>query len=118
PSPRPGIWRETGALLREAVRNVRAGGAHLAALIFVSQVIIVTVAVPVIAWLFREALRAAGMQGLDMSQLQIGAGFPLTIALIITIIAIAFWLMALQFTALVVLLRWPHLSSRGLMVEL
>ncbi|MGJ0202582.1 glycerophosphodiester phosphodiesterase family protein [Leucobacter sp. gxy201] len=116
--PRTGIWHETGALLAGSMRLVRAGGAKLLALLLASQLIIVAVALPVIGWLFREALRAVGMHGLDMGQLQLGRGFPLTVALIIAIITIAFWLIALQFTALVVLLRWPKLGGRAYLREL
>ena len=116
--PRTGIWHETGALLAGSMRLVRAGGAQLLALLLASQLIIVAVALPVIGWLFREALRAVGMHGLDMGQLQLGRGFPLTVALIIAIITIAFWLIALQFTALVVLLRWPKLGGRAYLREL
>lgn len=115
---RSGIWREIGALISGAFRLVRAAGAKLTALVIISQGIIIGVALPVIGWLFREALRASGMHGLDMGQLKIGRGFPLTIALIIVIIALTFWLLALQFTALIVLLRWPELSGRGFLAEL
>lgn len=114
---RPGVWRETGVLLREAWRLVRAGGSRLAALILVGQLVIVGAALPVIGWLYREALRASGLHGLDMGQLQIGRGFPLTIALVVLIIAIAFWLISMQFTLLVMLLRRPGLGWRGLLRE-
>ncbi|MFA5607459.1 MAG: glycerophosphoryl diester phosphodiesterase membrane domain-containing protein [Leucobacter sp.] len=115
---RPGIWRETGALLRGAMVSVRAGGARLAALILVSQLLILGVALPVMGWTFREALRAGGIHGLDLGNFRPGAGFPLTAALIVVIILLAFWLLALQFTALVVLLRWPRMTGRGFMREL
>lgn len=113
-----GVWRETGLLLAEGTRLVRAGGARLAALILACQLVILGIALPVIGWLYREALRAAGMHGLDMGQLRIGRGFTLTAALIVLIIAIAFWLISMQFALLVLLLRRPGLGWRDLGREL
>lgn len=105
-TPSDGIWKSTGALLRGSFRLVRQGGYRLAGLILITQLIILGAALPVISWLFREALRAGGMHGLDMGNLQFGDGIPLTLTLIVVIILFAFWLIALQFTAIVVLLRW------------
>ncbi|TDP90822.1 glycerophosphoryl diester phosphodiesterase [Leucobacter luti] len=115
---RPSIWGDTGALLRGALQLVRAGGARLCGLILVTQLLILLVALPVISWLFREALRANGMAGLDLGQLPVRAGFPLTVSLIVAIVVLVFWILALQFTALVVLLRWPRLSGRQYVREL
>lgn len=114
----PGIWAETGILLRSGFRLVRAGGTRLLGVILASQLIILGVALPVFGWLFREALRANGMHGLDLGGLQVSRGIPLTMALIFTIVLIAFWLLALQFTAIVVLLRWPGISARQFGTEL
>ena len=117
---RPGIWRETRALLGSATQLIRAGGAKLLALILVSQIIIVAVATPVIGWLFRQALRSAGMPGLDLGNLRFVSGgqLTLTLSLIFAIVAIVFVLLVLQFTSLIVLLRWPQLQPREFLREL
>lgn len=114
----PGIVAETGTLLRSAWGQLRRGGARLAGLILASQLLLLLVALPVVSWLFREALRANGMSGLDLGRLPMGTGFPLTITLILVIVAISFWLIVLQFTALVVLLRWPRLTAREFLGQL
>lgn len=106
------IWCTTGSLLSGAAQLVRAGGARLAGLIVVSQVVILAVGFPVIGWLYREALRSSGMHGLDMGQLQIGSGLSLTLALLVAIVLVAFLVIALQFTAMIVLLSRPNLTLR------
>ena len=106
-----GIWAQTRRLLRGGWTLLRHGGARLAWLILITQLLILAVAFPVFGWLFREAMRANGMHGLDLGHLTLGAGIPITLAFIALIATIAFWLLSLQFTALVVLLRW---SQHGL----
>lgn len=113
-----GIWRESATLFVLGWGLVRSGGTRLLGLILVSQLVILGIALPVIGWLFREALRASGMTGLDLGALAPGQGLPLTIGLIVVIIALAFWLVSLQFTALVVLLQWPGIGWRGFAAEL
>lgn len=115
---KPGIWRESATLFALGWGLVRSGGTRLLGLILVSQLVILGIALPVIGWLFREALRASGMTGLDLGALAPGRGLPLTIGLIVVIIALAFWLISLQFTALVVLLQWPGIGWRGFAAEL
>ncbi|PRI11285.1 glycerophosphoryl diester phosphodiesterase membrane domain-containing protein [Leucobacter massiliensis] len=115
--PRPGIWCEYRELLRESRRLARAGGSRLLALAVLGQLLVLLVAQPVLGWLFREALRAGGMTGLDLGQLRLGGAWPLTAVLIVLIVVLAFWLLALQFTAVVVLLHRPGLSLRGLLGE-
>ncbi|QBE48658.1 glycerophosphodiester phosphodiesterase family protein [Leucobacter triazinivorans] len=116
-APRPGLWSEYRLLLRGGWGLVRAAGARLAALILVTHLIVLGVALPVLGWLFREALRANGMSGLDLGQLRAGGGLTLSIALIVGIIALAFWLISLQFTAFVALLHRPGISGRELLGE-
>ena len=115
---RPGFWREYGLLFRQGWSLMRAGGAKLAGLILLTQLVILWVATPVIGWLFREALRANGMQGLDTGQFRIGGGFPLTIAIIVLIVLLALWLLVIQFAAMVVLLHRPQISLAAFMREL
>lgn len=108
-----GIWAASRALLAGGWELVRSGGARLAGLILATQVVILAVALPVFGWIFREALRANGMHGLDLGNLRLGAGIPVTVALIMLIVTLAFWLLSLQFTALVVLLRWSREGITG-----
>lgn len=119
-SLRVGIWSEYVALLRAGVRYLRTGGARLAGLILVSQLIITGIAIPVIGWIFREALRAGGFPSLDTGNLRLGSGVPLTLALIVTIVVLAFWLISLQFTSLIVLLHWAEsgITARGFIDQL
>lgn len=120
-APNPGILAETGLLLRRGFRSVRAGGAHLVGLLLATQLVISLVAFPVFGWLFREALRAGGMRGLDLSALGTpgrGGSLPITLLLLVVLVTLAFWLIALQFTAVVVLLRWPALTAREYLAEL
>ena len=113
-----GVWRTTTALLREAWALVRAGNSRLLGLVLASQLIILGVALPVLGWLFREALRAGGMTGLDLGALGPQRGFTLTLALILVIVTLAFWLISLQFTALLVMLQRPSIGLRDLAREL
>ncbi|QZY53151.1 glycerophosphodiester phosphodiesterase family protein [Leucobacter tenebrionis] len=112
------VRRTAAALLSDGWALVRAGGARLAGLILVSQLAIMGVALPVIGWLFREALRAGGMTGLDLGALDPQRSFTLTIALIVAIVILAFWLISMQFTALLVMLQWPGIGLRGFAREL
>ena len=100
------------ALAAGGWRLVRASETGLGWLILVSQLIIFGIAFPVIRWLFREALRAGGMQGLDLSGLRPGGGLTVTLALIVVIVALAFWLASLQFTALIVLVAGRDARGR------
>lgn len=118
---KPGVFAETGLLLRRGLRSVRAGGVHLVGLILVWQLLISLVAFPFFGWLFRETLRASGMRGLDLSALSEpgrGGSMPVTLLLLAVLVTLAFWLISLQFTAIVVLLRWPELSAREYLGEL
>lgn len=88
-------------------------------LLLLSQLVIALVAFPLFGWLFRQALRAAGMSGLDLGALGAsGTGFTVTLLLLFVITVLAFWLISLQFTAILVLLRWPNLTGREYLVEL
>lgn len=102
---RPPIWSTWGALLASAWRTVRAGGARLLGLILAFHLVILLLAFPLIGWLFREALRAGGMVAVDFGALRPGGGLGITLALIIVICAIAFWIVSAQFTVIVILLR-------------
>lgn len=99
-----GVWKVTFSLLRNAVKTVKRGGMRLIAPVFIMQLVVLVVALPVIRWIFTEALHASGMIGVDINALTIGPGFPLTATLILLIVLLAFWLLAIQFAILSVLI--------------
>lgn len=119
---RPGIWSTWGLLLSGAWREVRQGGARLIGLILLFHLAIVVIAFPLIGWLFREALRAGGMAALDFGALRPGGGFGVSLALILVICLIAFWVVAVQFAVIVIALRRSRfglpLTLRGLLRDL
>lgn len=99
-----GFWRQTAALLRDAVTMVRGAGLRMLWFIVLSQLIIVLIASPVLRWGFQQVLRSAGMTGLDLGTLrpeQLGIG---TLVLLIVICVLALWAVSLQFSAIVLLL--------------
>ncbi|MGX1702286.1 glycerophosphoryl diester phosphodiesterase membrane domain-containing protein [Microbacterium sp. NPDC055357] len=118
----PGFWAASASLFVGGLRLVRSGGAKLAAVVLVTQLVILGISLPLVHWLFREALRAAGMTGLDLGQLQITGGLPFSLGLIVIICTLAFWIVALQFTVLIVAVDQVtargSLSLRGLGGEL
>src|SRR5690606_31444170 len=97
-------------LLSAAWRKVWAGGPRLVGLLLAMQLVIVVVCLPLIRWLFRQAIRAAGMTGLDLGALAIGPGFTITVTLLLLIGVFAFWVVSLQFTLITILLE---LSGAG-----
>lgn len=103
--PRTAFWAQLGYLLRRSTALVWAAGWRLIGLVLVAQLLIMLVTFPVLRWLFAEALRAAGMHGLDAASLRLTPGFPLSMAIIIVIILLAFAFVSLQFTAILELLR-------------
>lgn len=115
-----GIFTEAQIMIAAGFRMVRAGGMRLVGLILFTQLAIAAVAFPLLGWIFREALRAGGMHGLDLAALGVGGSgnITITLLLIVVIITVAFWLISLQFTALVIVLRWPRLSARGYLAQL
>lgn len=119
---RPKIWNTWGRLLAGAWRSVRAGGLRLLGLMLLFHAAILVIAAPLIAWLFREAMRANGMVAFDPGNMRIGGGIAITFALIVLICALAFWVVAAQFTVIVVALRRSRfglpLTVRALMHDL
>ena len=100
-------------LFIDAWRRIRSGGPGLIGLVLGLQVVIIVVCLPLIRWLFREALRASGMTGLDLGALTAGPGLTVTVALIVVICIIAFWLVSAQYTVLVIALELSR-SGAGL----
>lgn len=98
------FWASVRRDIASGFALVRKGGARLLGIVFAMQLVVLLVAFPILRWLFREALRASGMTALDLGGLTSTAGLPLTVGLIILLCTLAFWLMALQFTIVVVIL--------------
>lgn len=99
--PRVGFWREYRELFAGAWRVVRQGGWRLAAVYLIGQLIVTVIAAPVLHWLFVEALRAAGLHGVDMSSIGRILQVPLSLGLLITLIAVAFLVLSLQYVVIV-----------------
>lgn len=105
------VWSPSPfALLRNSVRVVRQTGGRMLVLVVATQLLLGSLAFPLVSWLFREALRANGMMVLDMADFGIRPGIPLTIGLILTIIGFLFFLVVLQFAAILTLLKHPDIS--------
>src|SRR5690606_32443357 len=93
------------ALLKRAWHTVRQAWLPLIATMLGFQLLLLVVVSPLISWLFRVALRANGMVGLDFSALQFTGGIGISLSLIVVIMLLAFWLASLQFIVLVLMLR-------------
>lgn len=106
-APVPGFWKSTLTLVTEGLRMVYRGGWRLGGVLLLSQLIILLISLPIIQWLFRTALRSAGMTGLDLGQLNLTGRIPITITIgsILAIIVLSLWLVSLQFTLLLVALE-------------
>lgn len=115
---RPEQARPTRRLVREAIARVRAGGVRLLTIILIAQILIALIATPLTGWMFREALRANGMTGLDLAGVRWSAGIPMTVGLLLAIALVAFWLISMEFSAIVVSLAHPGASNRQLLVQL
>ena len=66
--------------------------------------VMLLLAAPLIGWLFREALRANGMLALDIGTFAVTDGIGITIALIVVLMVVAFWLMSVQLMLLIIML--------------
>ena len=93
------------ALLSRAWQTVRHAWLPLTSTMLGFQLLMLVVVSPLIAWLFREALRANGMVGLDFSALHFTSGIGISLTLIVVIMLLAFWIASLQFIVLVTMLR-------------
>lgn len=91
-------------LLRDAWQTVRSAWLPLVSTMLAFQIVLLIVVSPLIGWLFREALRANGMFALDFSTISITGGLSVTLTLLVVILLLAFWVIILQFAALLVLL--------------
>lgn len=117
-----GFWRETLRLTVDALKTVHRGGWRLGGVLLITQLIILVVSLPLVQWLFRTALRSAGMTGLDLGQLDLTGNIPLTLGLIVVIVVLALWIVSLQLTVLIAVLERARagvaLSATGLIGDM
>lgn len=93
------------SLLRTSFRTVRHAWLPLVTVMVAFQLVMLVLVSPLLAWIFREALRANGMLALDFSALHFNGTIGITLALIVVIMLLAFWIASLQFIVLVLMLR-------------
>ncbi len=104
-------------LLKGAWSRLRAVFGRVLLATVVWQIIMSVVAFPLMRWVFTEALRANGMYGIDMDDVTIGDGFPITVALLALMLLLVVVVLILQFSTYMVLLRHPGLTWRQLAAE-
>ncbi|MCB1274244.1 MAG: glycerophosphoryl diester phosphodiesterase membrane domain-containing protein [Leucobacter sp.] len=92
-------------VLRAGWRAMRVRWAAAAWVTLGVAIVITLVASPLISWLFREALRANGMMGLDLGRLSLTGGIGVTLVLILVILLLAFWLITFHFALLIIILQ-------------
>ncbi|MGB4135583.1 MAG: glycerophosphoryl diester phosphodiesterase membrane domain-containing protein, partial [Microbacterium sp.] len=103
--PRTHVWATTRDLLTTGVRVLRRGGPALALLYVLSQAAITLAAMPVLGWLVREALAAAGLVGIDMPQLGRVFASPVSIGLFLLVLVLGYLLVLGQLLLLLVAVR-------------
>ncbi len=103
------------ALLARSWRLVKRASGRLLALIVLSQLIIVLVASPLVAWLLRRALRAGGFYAVDINAFNLTPGLGLTAVILLVLMLLVTWLVIIQFSAIVVVLRHPEYSWHELL---
>ncbi len=98
------------SLLKNGQSIARAAGARRIALGLAAQILIALVALPLIHWLFKEALRASGMNGVNVGDVTVGPGWPLSLLLIAVLALLALWILVNQLAATFILLGNPHVT--------
>ena len=91
-------------MLRASLTTVRTRWNSLAWVLLGTHLVMLLLAAPLIGWLFREALRANGMLALDIGTFAVTDGIGITIALIVVLMVVAFWLMSVQLMLLIIML--------------
>mgnify|MGYP002735275245 CR=1 FL=1 len=109
-------WRLYLSLLVSGWKTLVRAGWKLFAVMLAFYALTVLVSMPLIGWLFREALRANGMVAVDFGTMAIGRGFGISLALLAVLGLVAFWSVAIQFVVLIVMLRRAQ-SGRSLTVR-
>lgn len=100
------------ALISAAWRVVRQGGWRLAAVYLVGQLIVAVIAAPVLHWLFAEALRAAGLSGIETAAIPRLIDTPLSVGLIVVVVVVGFLVLSMQFLVLVVAVQRVQAGQR------
>ena len=77
-------------------RLVIRAGAPLFALILAFNALIMLIVMPVLNWIFEEALRSAGMVTLDIQTIRLGPSLVLTGVLLLVLMLVAAWVVAIQ----------------------
>lgn len=110
PSNTPRVREQPGVLrlFRYAYEALRARGALLFWVIVGSQFFVHIASIPLLGWLFHEALRSAGMVGLDLGSLRIGGQLVASGGFLLAIILIIFWITSLQYIVLIIILCVPR----------
>ena len=98
-------WRLYATLLVSAWKALRRAGWKLFSVMLAFYVFTLVVSMPLIGWLFREALRANGMVAVDFGNLSVGRGIGVSLLLLVLLGLVAFWSAAIQFVVLIVMLR-------------
>lgn len=99
-------------LLGAARQVVRRGGWRLASVYLVGQLIVAVIAAPVLHWLFAEALRAAGLSGVEIAAIPRLIEAPLSAGLILIVVIVGFLVLSLQFLVLVVAVQCVQAGER------
>lgn len=94
-----------GRMMRGSWDLLRRGGTPLLASILVIFLLIWLLVLPLVGWLFREALRSAGMVVVDMRSLHLGGGLTISALLLLAIVIVAFWAVSTQLLVTVLALR-------------
>lgn len=115
PEEPPPFWSSAGLLIREPWRMIRRGGAPLLAFLVGFNALILLLVTPLIGWLFKEALRAAGMVAVDLQSIHMGKGLTITVALLVVIGLLAGWAVSMQMLLIYLAL---HRIDAGLPVTL
>ena len=100
PATNLSFWSAIGVFLRDSWRRLRLGGPLLWLVILSSQLIIFLAVFPIQRWLLQEALRSSGMVALDFDSLHLTTGVPLTLTILVLLGFLAFFLLTLQFGAI------------------
>ncbi|MFC5338869.1 glycerophosphoryl diester phosphodiesterase membrane domain-containing protein [Leucobacter denitrificans] len=100
-----GIVTDVGHYLKSGLSVLRRGGTPLLLLYVASQAVITLAAIPLLGWLVSEALKAAGLVGIDMAH--IGGVFdsPASLGLFATVLLLSYVLVLAQLLLLFVAVR-------------
>ena len=99
-------------LPRAAWQQVRFGGWRMLLLYVILQGVVTVILAPVLRWVFVEALAAAGLRAVDMSNFGRVFNTPLSLGLLLLLSAVAMCAVSLQLTVLVLATRRVRLGEQ------